>query len=308
MDVRSPTAFDLLVDLVLNDAGVASAWSSSGTIEPDYETGRLLLSIPLRQGASSASGRLARAIDHWVAHELRRAGFGDDEVWPRANEPRVLPQELAALRRAIPEHPRFEAPAWLRRDFLAGSARSRLLGAYYAKEVDVVIAQWDRGLELMVSGRSMLSSYKSNLHNRSEDLLGDADNFRRRYPMAAIGLFYVVRSDICEATEAWDFLCDMLRRLAEPRLYDATGLVVIDYDEAAVGSWSGECAQAKLPSLLESAGMVRILNERVPEDLSVPHFFGNLVETVLTRMPVEYHQYVRSLRRGEDVDPATRNG
>jgi len=62
---------------------------------PDYKLLSELVGIPIAAGSGSESGRLAKAIDAWVAQELRRAGFGDDEVWPRLTKPRVLPRDLA---------------------------------------------------------------------------------------------------------------------------------------------------------------------------------------------------------------------
>lgn len=69
---------------------------------PDYDLLGELVGIPIAAGSGSESGRLAKAIDAWVASELRRAGFGDDEVWPRLSKPRVLPRDLALFAEALP--------------------------------------------------------------------------------------------------------------------------------------------------------------------------------------------------------------
>jgi hypothetical protein len=61
-----------------------------------------LLAVPIELGLSTQSGLPAKALDVWVAAELRRAGFQADEVWPRASEPRVLPIEVAELIAALP--------------------------------------------------------------------------------------------------------------------------------------------------------------------------------------------------------------
>ena len=63
----------------------------------DYALLERLLGIPVSRGSAVVSGRFARAIDAWLAHELRRCGFGPDEVWPRPTRPRVLSREVAAL-------------------------------------------------------------------------------------------------------------------------------------------------------------------------------------------------------------------
>src|SRR5262249_35824145 len=64
----------------------------------------MLLSIPVGEGRGSESGRLAKAIDAWVAYELRRAGFPPDEVWPRLTQPRVVPRELAIFIDRLPRN------------------------------------------------------------------------------------------------------------------------------------------------------------------------------------------------------------
>ena len=50
---------------------------------PDYDLLGRLLTIPVAAGAMSESGSFANGIDAWIAQELRGAGFGADEVWPR---------------------------------------------------------------------------------------------------------------------------------------------------------------------------------------------------------------------------------
>src|SRR5438874_5568272 len=101
MDVRHPKAFDALLDAVLGQAELSNPWSSPTTYVPDIALLARLLSIPVRQAAAQESGRFAKASDLWVAHELRRAGFGEDEVWPRRTRPRVLPQALAPLEKIV---------------------------------------------------------------------------------------------------------------------------------------------------------------------------------------------------------------
>lgn len=49
--------------------------------EPDFDSLASLISIPIEAGSESQTGRLAKAIDAWMANELRRAGFDNDEVW-----------------------------------------------------------------------------------------------------------------------------------------------------------------------------------------------------------------------------------
>ena len=65
-------------------------WSDAG--EPLLEIPLLekLLTVAVRDGSSAQSGSLAKALDMWVAEELRAAGFDAQSVWPRLVRPRVL--------------------------------------------------------------------------------------------------------------------------------------------------------------------------------------------------------------------------
>src|SRR5205823_3250905 len=104
-------------------------------------------------------------------------------------------------------------------------AQARVLGKLYTKQVDVLIASWDKGAELIVSTKSALSSYWNNVRNRYEEEVGNHANLRGRFPLAAIGSVFIVRSNILGEAGALDFLIDMMLRLREDG-YDATCLVV----------------------------------------------------------------------------------
>ena len=56
-----------------------------------------LVALPILQDAESNTGRLGKMIDAWVSYELRRAGFGINEVWPRPSNPRVWPTDYSKL-------------------------------------------------------------------------------------------------------------------------------------------------------------------------------------------------------------------
>lgn len=60
---------------------------------------------------------------------------------------------------------------------------ARILGKAYAKQVDVVIAQWSRGPELLISTKRMDSSFGKNALNRIEESYGYAKNLRGRHPL-----------------------------------------------------------------------------------------------------------------------------
>jgi hypothetical protein len=65
---------------------------------------------------------------------------------------------------------------------------ARVLGRAYEKQVDVVIARWDRRPEVLISTKAQLSSFGKNLPNRFEESYGDSGNLRGRYPLAAVRL------------------------------------------------------------------------------------------------------------------------
>lgn len=88
-------------------------------------------------------------------------------------------------------------------------AEAHVLGSAYSKRADVVVASWAAGIEVLISTKTMLSSYQKNLRNRFEEGYGDAKNLRGRHPLAALGFLYIVGADIPEP--ALDFAIDMLR-------------------------------------------------------------------------------------------------
>lgn len=251
--------------------------------EPDLALLEELLSIPVRDGKASESGRFAKATDAWVAYELRRAGFPPDEVWPRLTRPRVLPREVALFVAKMPGRLRAELEARLPKVTSVAPSDARVLGRAYVKQVDVLIAQWARGPELIVSTKTMVSSFRNNLPNRFEESYGDAKNLRGRYPLVALGFFFVLRSTVLNEPGTFDKAVDMLRKLkAESDVYDATCLVLAD--------WSDD----------EFDG-VRVLDEPVPADLRAGRFLQTLVDAVLARTPIEMHVAVRELRDKREI-------
>lgn len=264
---------------------------------PDYEILRALLAVPIAQGhaTSQQSGRVAKSLDAYVAHELRRAGFPAAAVFPRATQPRVLAGELAGVERNVnavvealadteAETGRRLKPAALRRSIvrlansMPGASDAHILGRFYAKQVDVVVSDWRRGPDVLVSGKSQFSSYLNNKNNRYEEAIGEAKNLRDRYPLAAMGYAYIVRSNIFDGG-AFDLLRDLLVRLRKPDgLFDATVLLVADWDDAAL----------KLVGVADPA-----------PTLALPRFFGDLLNAVMTYTPVDVHREVRVRKLGE---------
>jgi hypothetical protein len=86
-------------DALLRDADLTQSPWQDGAYIADLDLLRELLRLTL--GTKQQSGRMAKAVDAWIAHELRRAGFAGDAVWPRTRQPRIMPAELAQLEQAI---------------------------------------------------------------------------------------------------------------------------------------------------------------------------------------------------------------
>ena len=278
---------------------------------PDFDLARRLLEIPIRDGAADEqqSGRVAKALDAWIAHELRRAGFEEGAVWPRAARPRVRPADLvpaeeavaAAMERLAEFEQRFETyageatnkgykkkPPSLYRlgpairainEALPGAVSANILGRFYVKQVDVVVSTWEHGPDVLISGKTQFSSYLNNKNNRYEEAVGEITNLRDRHPMAAMGFVYLVRSNLLEEQGAFAYLRDLLIRLRKPDgAFDATMLLVADWDETTLALSSVEDAS---------------------ELLSASQFFEDLLDAVMSNTPVDLHREVRLRRQGE---------
>ncbi|WP_131765139.1 hypothetical protein [Candidatus Protofrankia californiensis] len=271
--------------------------------EPDYDLLGELLTQPVRGGEASESGAFAKGIDAWIAHELRRAGFGADEVWPRANQPRVLPRDVAVLLDKLPKSLADEMRARVSAMPAVTPADAVILGRAYDKQVDVVISRWERGPELLVSTKAQVSSFGKNLPNRFEEAYGDAGNLRGRYPLAAVGFLFVQRSTILDTEpEAFERTIDMIRKLragmggasgsgtgADSGGYTATALVLVEWDEDITGLAGGAD-----PEQAGWAG-VRVRRDAVPADVAPPQFFTTLIRHITAVTPVVHHVRVREL-------------
>lgn len=255
---------------------------------PDDALLKELLAIPVAAGSGSSSGRFARAVDTWVAHEFRRAGFLADGVWPRATRPRVLPREVGLLLERLPADLARAVATHLPAIAAVGPVDARILGRAYEKQVDVCIARWDRGPELLVSTKAMLSSFAKNLSNRFEEAYGDAANLRQRHPLAAVGFLFVQRATVLtQEPAAFERTLDMLRKLrdrGDGSGYTATALVLVDWDDDA-----GPSAPAVT------------LSDAVPDDLAADGFFTALIGQVLSAAPVVHHVAVRERFERRDL-------
>ena len=273
------------------DALVASAATAppnpwSGTpdprFRPDFDLLSRLLEIPLNRGAGTQSGMRAKAVDVWIAAELRRAGFDKDGVWPRGQVPRVQPRDIGRLLKALPVAERRGLSERLQRN-PAGivSADARILGRAYYKQVDVVLSHWATGPELLISTKRMDSSVSNNALNRVEESYGDAHNLRGRHPLAAIGYVLLTSTHALEAAGTTPRrLLDLIERLAkEPGGYDASAVIVAD--------WDRDVARGALSVTIDTTW--------VNEALSISRFFETIIAAVLDRTPVEDHVTARQL-------------
>lgn len=262
-----------------------SPWSLSdgttGTYSPDFDHLVELFTLPQQEAKLASSGNWALALDMWLADELRSAGFPADDVWPRREAPSVLPRELSLLLRAARPELRAELLKLIGKTPSIAPRDARILGKAYVKQVDVVIAQWSRGPELMVSTKTMMSSFRKNLPNRFEEAYGDAANLRGRYPLSSIGFLFAMRASVLNEPGTLQRAVDMLRKLRDPATYDSTGLVLVDY--------SDDPDDSDAPKIVES---------EVPEDLRSGVFFENLIGRVLDVAPVEMHVRVRENKQG----------
>ncbi|MEE9103064.1 hypothetical protein VXJ36_22890 [Pseudomonas nitroreducens] len=325
--------FDRIVDLAAPGGVHSNPWikCSDGQLhyEPDYNTLVQLLGVPLYLKAETQSGVPALALDVWLSYELRRAGFGKDQAWPRPVHPRILPAPVAAL---LNELPRKVGDAVAERLSKAASIRdvtsssASILGKNYLKQVDVIITDWATGPELLISTKRMDSSYGKNAPNRIEESYGDAKNLRLRHPLAALGFVFGLRSDILQKeprTAAWLF--DLLAKLGrEDDAYHATCLVMIEYSDDAEMLDSGEerhaegilepgpeldteedlpiapsgsevdCEIAQLPR-------VTILEKETPDELAPGRFLAAMVTRVLGATPVNMHEEARRRRASPEL-------
>ncbi len=267
---------DILKRAALSDPWVHSV-GESPTYVPDYTLAEDLLTVPVAAQKGWSSGALANGLDSWLAHELRRSGFGPDEVWPRATRPRVLPRDVAVLLEKLPRSLSEAVRTKLASMPAVAPTDAKILGRAYEKQVDVTIARWDRGPELLLSTKTMLSSFGKNLSNRFEEAYGDAGNLRTRYPLAAIGFFFIQRDTILDKEpDAFEKTVDMMRKLREigGTGYTATGLALVN--------WSDEERK------------VRMALDRVPEDVRPEQFMTKMINQVLVGTSVSHHVEVRS--------------
>lgn len=316
--------FDRIVELAAPGGTHSNPWTKDQDgrrrFQPDYNTLRALLGVPLHLRANTQSGVPALALDVWLSYELRRAGFGTDQTWPRPRHPRILPASVANLLKGLPKN--MAAPLRDRIERVAAitdvtASTAAILGKNYLKQVDVIISDWDTGPELLISTKRMDSSYGKNAPNRIEESYGDAKNLRLRHPLAALGFMYGLRSDILEkepATAEWLF--DLLAKLGrEDDAYHATGLVLMEYSGAELVEDGEEpreditgkpgvepveevapAASGDIDRTIPLLPTVNIRLDATPEELRPCRFLAAMVDRVLGATPVTMHKEARRRR------------
>lgn len=268
-------------DDLIAAASDGSPWSgpvSDRVYTPDLELLGRMLGIPVAEEASSQSGLYGKCLDAWFAHEFRRAGFDADIVWPRASAPRVLPQDVGTLIKNLPRELSEKVRARVESMTSIAPQDATIRGRAYVKQVDVVISSWQTGPELLLSTKAQNSSFGNNLANRFEEAYGDAGNLRSRYPMAAIGFAFVMRSTILDNPRMFDRSVDMMRKLrdrGDGNGYTSTCLLVTD--------WADDKT-------------VSINTDAVPPDLAAGPFMASLIDVMLTSSPITEHKTARRLR------------
>ena len=267
---------------------IGSPWGAAGyTADLDRLTGLISRCVGDNTWRARETGDLGLALDLWVADELRRAGYEPDAVWPRAINPRVLPASVARSIRRLPASRR-DDPIVKRIEASAGSVGAAVHGEFFPKAVDVLVADWDRGVELMVSTKAMVSSFGKNLTNRWEEFVGDLRNIRGRFPMASLGVVFLADHSIVTAEpNSYQRLLDMLRKLrlvgVSGGSYDATMLLLA----RPVGAGS---------AILELGDM--------PPDLGPSQFYEALLTRVFVRLPVSERAAARELYGRKELPTA----
>jgi hypothetical protein len=256
---------------------LGNPWAPPATFTPDDALLASLLTIPVTSGVPITSGRFPKAIDVWVAHELRKAGFDSGAVWPRAVRPRVLPRSLSRVLQILPRADRANVEARVSRITNSGlPTEAYVLGEFKRKQVDVVMAEWDRGVELAVTTKTMSSSEANNIANRYEEYIGEIRNLRGRFPLASIGLLWLVRSTIGPRQfEQLTHVVHSLMEMRNPNGYDAGGVIVAHWTPGST---------------------VTLQQATVPADLQLGMFMQRLIDRLLAATPLDDHVNARAMR------------
>lgn len=250
-------------------------WTAEGVPLLEVPLLEALLTRSSQDGDTAQSGGLAKALDMWIAEELRAAGFDDQAVWPRLAKPRVLdPSVLRFIGSLDPVTA--EACCEALPKFASSSAN--VMGSTYMKQVDVGLSSWMTGPEILISTKTMSSSFGKNLSNRFEEAYGDAKNLKGRHPLATLGFFFLLNAQVVDEPRNFMKAVTMLEKLQmEEDAYDATCLLLVDW-------------------LPDGSLRVSAENSRVPEALRMTAFFQQMTDLTLLRSAPDAHERVRERR------------
>lgn len=239
-----------------------------GIPDLNFELLEKIISKSVADSDTAQSGGLARGLDMWIAEELRAAGFITEEIWPRLHEPRVINPSVSHFISKLPSKLATECSARLDK---AGSATANVQGAVYQKQIDVGMSSWLTGPEILISTKTMSGAYGKNLSNRFEEAYGDAMNLRKRFPLAAIGFFFLMNAKVLDSPGDLSKAITMLRKLQEEDgVYDVSALLLVD--------WSS--GKAIIPDQ----------SKIVPRALSAPLFFHRMIDLTIVRGAIGTHQ------------------
>lgn len=248
-------------------------WDEYGMPVPEYGLLDRIVQKAISDGdiERAQSGALAAGLDIWISGELRAAGFEDEQPWPRLHQPRVLDPAISKMLSEVPASKVADLSALIAR---SGSTYANVQGDAYEKQVDVGMSSWLTGPEILISTKTMTGSYGKNLKNRFEEAYGDAENLRKRYPLASIGFFFMLNVDITNNMSEFAKAVTMLGKLqGDKGAYDASALMLADL------SGTGPVFSPQ--------------NDLVPEALSIPRFFERIVDMALVRGPMSAHAKAR---------------
>lgn len=264
------------IEVLLEGVEAKEGRFSGCSFEPDFDFLSALLAVPLEAGAGIRSGDMPACLDLWIAEQFASAGFERHLLWPGRSLPRVVdPAVQQGIGALSPDQSRVARRVV---DASGASKDAYVLGTAYCKQVDVGMASWPSGPELLVSTKTMSGSYDKNLKNRFEEAYGDVMNLRGRHPLAAHGYCFLIGCTIADSPNQLTCAIHTVRQLRETAGgYDAAAIVM--YDPMAT---DGKCVTADL-------------QKPIPDDLSARSFFATLISVVLKAAPANWHETARAM-------------
>lgn len=340
-DSKAPLAW-VQFDRVIADAtqhGHSSPWVD-GTYVPDMDTLQTLLGVARGVvGKDTQAGILAKAIDAWLAYELRRAGFDEASVWPLPTPPRVVPRAITALIEGFDKPTATGKVSKTAMEIAPVRARlfsnnrpggivysdAYVLGKMYTKQVDVLLTDALTGPEILISTKRMDGSIGNNAANRIEESYGDAKNLRGRHPVASLGFVFGLGAPaVREKPGPAIKMLDLLSKLSdEDDAYDAVALLLIDYDpdlpaldtpdDFLQAAKTSDHMHYAVAAQIDRAPKVEVMTELVepefslivPAELHAGTALRTLVDHVLRVTPVTYHSEARVRRDALALPGAT---